>query len=946
MADKDDTRWSYAAGLDEMCSPGCYLLQLRHNCPGTTLPLPACDEEHYITATLIITEIGTDDQLQRNRLIGQTLIMPDCNDGRTRIFNRTLKKGNSNRTWNNWNNIAQSSMDDEITSTEDLIASVTELKSQTKEIKTDLSSETARTKEAEAAITEDAILSGSMNITPDTDRVTLSYRNIDGTEVSEVEIPAATTKSAGVMSAEDKIVLCELPARIKPLRYVVGDNSIADCFVYVEVKGPFQDITVQRFKGINDTEIVLCVWEDGIRKSFINLAYSAAEIDGSQYIWQTDDYVVIVDFALHKEADGVATLDNTGIYLSHKCFAILTDRQINALKDDLTELTRIPKMQGYYIDTEGNVIKTPADSFWLSSYAYVDAGVIIRNAKPAADASNSYIHFYDCNFNHLSYIASSGTTEIAEVIISEEDIPEGAKYMRAVVAATGDVFAKTLIDLNDIAPLPVLRGEIEELLKISKQQGYYINTEGNVIKTPADSFWLSSYAYADAGVIIRNAKPVADASNSYIHFYDSNFNHISYIASSGTTEIAEVIITEDDIPEGARYMRAVVAATGDVFAKTLIDLNDIAPKTLGVPFDYATALSMDKNVLRNAVEAASAGKCTVLYDSDGYPSLMYRIPVMSVGAFSQDLGDFTTPHPAFVVGGVRKTEIYLSVFQTCVYNGHYVSWFGLPSTASLGIMDLRQNIAAKGDGWHLETIYERSLLGLLALKYNSPTPRGNTCWGRSSAVGFEHECAKMYNGKLPGKASSGEGEQINGALWINGTQPNAWSHDKSAWGIQDVIGGYHEICDLIKMVDGFLYMAEDNNYSADESTWINTGVAIDARNGNNVFSTTVTSSMTESDNYLNRNIDKVQYDESFDTLSDAIRKRMAMLFITTRLTHDGKNLFGISGSLASRPAGVGYLVSGGATEYADSGLGYYNIAFDLSTVPAHNNMGSRMAYIG
>ena len=205
MAEKDDTRWSYAAGLDEMCSPGCYLLQLRHNCPGTTLPLPACYEEHYITATLIVTESGTDEQLQRNRMIGQTLIMPDCNDGRTRIFNRTLKKGNSNRAWNNWNNIAQSSMDDEITSTEDLIASVTELKSQTKEIKTDLSSETARSKEAEAGITEDAILSGSLNINPDKERITLAYRNIDGTEVSAVDIPAASTEKAGVMSAEDKV---------------------------------------------------------------------------------------------------------------------------------------------------------------------------------------------------------------------------------------------------------------------------------------------------------------------------------------------------------------------------------------------------------------------------------------------------------------------------------------------------------------------------------------------------------------------------------------------------------------------------------------------------------------------------------------------------------------------------------------------------------------------
>ena len=262
MADKDDTRWSYAAGLDEMCSPGCYLLQLRHNCPGTTLPLPACDEEHYITATLIITEIGTDDQLQRNRLIGQTLIMPDCNDGRTRIFNRTLKKGNSNRTWNNWNNIAQSSMDDEITNTEDLIASVTELKSQTKEIKTDLSSETARTKEAEAAITEDAILSGSMNINPSTDSVTLSYRNIDGTEVSEIDIPTATTEKAGVMSAQDRINLSKAGNTFKfEKSYANEMMESSNRFVANQIKGNFGNTI--RFDCSNANQTLTALFYEG-----------------------------------------------------------------------------------------------------------------------------------------------------------------------------------------------------------------------------------------------------------------------------------------------------------------------------------------------------------------------------------------------------------------------------------------------------------------------------------------------------------------------------------------------------------------------------------------------------------------------------------------------------------------------------------------------------------
>ena len=193
--------------LDLINSPGCYSAKIKHTSSDVGLPLGFCSNEHYITATLIVTESGTDDELQRNRLIGQTLIMPDCNDGLTRIFTRAQKKINEDYVWSDWCIIAQSGIDDKITNTGDIISKVTRLMSETKEIKTDLSSETARTKEAEAAITEDAILSGSLNVNQDTDNVTIAYRNINGTEASEINITAATTENAGVMSAEDKKAL-------------------------------------------------------------------------------------------------------------------------------------------------------------------------------------------------------------------------------------------------------------------------------------------------------------------------------------------------------------------------------------------------------------------------------------------------------------------------------------------------------------------------------------------------------------------------------------------------------------------------------------------------------------------------------------------------------------------------------------------------------------------
>lgn len=750
----------------------------------------------------------------------------------------------------------------------------------------------------------------------------------------------ATTEHKGLMSAEDK----EKLNAVIPNAYVEGPGTIPLCFAYVGWRTEFKEITVQKFNGISDTSIILYSW-DGETKTNITLQYSDAVIDELKYTWKTDQYTIIVDFGCHSSEERIQTSTKSTFLFKNKCFLIKDfSDAINGVNHKVEDLTKASKEAGKYISTEGKILNTSVSDIYLSEMVEAEVGTVIVNARPIPSAEGSYIHFYDSELNYLSYISEAVLT-VAEKILTSNDIPAAAKYMRVALRESGYVVSKSLIGTTDI--INISKSETDKLRKIPKQQGYYINVKGDIVKTSVAAFWLSSYAYAEVGVIIRNAKPVPSASNSYIHFYDSNFNHLSYIASSGTAEIAEVTITEEDIPVGARYMRAEVTATGDVYAKTLINLDDFAPKTLGVPFDYATALSMDKNVLRNAVEAASAGKCTVLYDNDGYPSLMYRVPVMSVGAFSQDLGDFATPHPAFVVGGVKKNEIYISVFQTCVYNGHYVSWFGLPSIASLGITELRQSISAKGEGWHLETIYERSLLGLLTLKYNSPTPRGNTCWGRSSVVGFEYECAKMYNGKLPGNAASGEGEQINGALWINGTQPHTWSHNNTEWGIQDVIGGYHEICDLVKMVDGFLYMPNDNNYSADESTWVNTGVAIDVITGKgNIFSNSITSSISASDLYVSTPYDKVECTEGYNTLSEDIRKKMTLLLLAPRLlSSDTDTVLGINGVIQSRPAGVGYIVMGGAEEYVNSGLGYYNIAYDLSTVATHNNMGSRMAYI-
>lgn len=68
-----------------------------------------------------------------------------------------------------------------------------------------------------------------------------------------------------------------------------------------------------------------------------------------------------------------------------------------------------------------------------------------------------------------------------------------------------------------------------------------------------------------------------------------------------------------------------------------------------------------KDTYRQAVEAASGGKQTVLYDDKGYPSIMNIIPKLSY----KDVGlsDSTKALPAFMVDDAEKPEIFVGTFM-------------------------------------------------------------------------------------------------------------------------------------------------------------------------------------------------------------------------------------------------------------------------------------------
>ncbi|AZF90200.1 MAG: hypothetical protein BPH100C_137 [Phage 5P_2] len=91
-----------------------------------------------------------------------------------------------------------------------------------------------------------------------------------------------------------------------------------------------------------------------------------------------------------------------------------------------------------------------------------------------------------------------------------------------------------------------------------------------------------------------------------------------------------------------------------------------------------------KDAYRQAVEAASGGKNTVLYDDLGQPSIMVRIPKFLLSDVIA--GAPSTPHPAFIVNGVTKNEIFISKYQCVIQNGRAYS---LPGAGSRSQLKLR-----------------------------------------------------------------------------------------------------------------------------------------------------------------------------------------------------------------------------------------------------------------
>ncbi|EZH78000.1 hypothetical protein [Aeromonas hydrophila] len=211
-----------------------------------------------------------------------------------------------------------------------------------------------------------------------------------------------------------------------------------------------------------------------------------------------------------------------------------------------------------------------------------------------------------------------------------------------------------------------------------------------------------------------------------------------------------------------------------------------------------------KDSLRAAVEAASGGSVTVLYTAKGQPTYMHVIPRFNLQDIDPALG--TGTHPAFIVNGVEKSELFIGQYAGCLRDGELLS---LPGVDCVTNIDFGQSLAyasGNGQGHHLMTHAEQAAINLWCLK-NGFMPRGNTAFGRSSDATFE--TGRRIDKRAPG-------DTAGSPRILTGSGPVSWRHNNNPNGIADLCGNTWEWRGGLRLMDGEIQVLANNN-AADSS---------------------------------------------------------------------------------------------------------------------------------
>jgi len=240
------------------------------------------------------------------------------------------------------------------------------------------------------------------------------------------------------------------------------------------------------------------------------------------------------------------------------------------------------------------------------------------------------------------------------------------------------------------------------------------------------------------------------------------------------------------------------ATSGGIGAGAWVDRTDVTLRSEVKDSIFSIGILV-KDTARQAVEGATGGKVTIMYDAQGNPNYMVRIPKFNLQDVDPTLG--TGVHPAFIVNGVEKSEIWIGQHVGSLVNGVLCSLPGKDPANSMTFDEAVTYCRNKGAGWHLMTNAEWAAIKLWCLK-NGFLPRGNSNYGRSSDAAYE--TGTRYDGIAPGTAS-GTGRTLTGS------GPASWRHNNDFAGIADLAGNVWEWASGFRLNNGEIQVLANND---------------------------------------------------------------------------------------------------------------------------------------